>query len=120
MSVSEAGKYKYVLDMDGNGWSSQFKRLIAINALTFKSTNHLEWYTASPPWVNYVPIQNAYSDLYNALVFFRSDLAVRGACGELVAKIVREGMEWTSTFCREEDMVAHLFRCVRVALRFMP
>ncbi|OJA17130.1 hypothetical protein AZE42_02586 [Rhizopogon vesiculosus] len=57
----------------------------------------------------YVPIQNAYSDLYDALVFFRGDLAVREAREELVANIAREGMEWSLTFWREDDMVAYLF-----------
>jgi len=59
------GKYKYVMDVsslctlilrncfssllcqiDGNGWSSRFKRLITSNSLIFKSTIYPEWYTA--------------------------------------------------------------------------
>jgi hypothetical protein len=38
----------------------------------------------------------------------------REAHEELVAKIAREGMEWSLTFWRKEDAVAFLFRCVRV------
>jgi hypothetical protein len=45
------------------------------------------------PWVHYVPIQNTYSDVFDALVFFRGDLAGRGAREELVAKIAKEEME---------------------------
>jgi len=102
------------------------------NALVFKSTVYPEWYVPSPhltpscanlnphrftdrlaPWVHYVPIQVNYSDLYDALVFFRGDLAGRGAHEKLAAKIAREGREWSLNFWREEDMVAYLFRYVR-------
>ncbi|OJA21066.1 hypothetical protein AZE42_06811 [Rhizopogon vesiculosus] len=48
-------------------------------------------------------------DLYDALVLFHCDLAVRGVHGELVAEIAREGMVWCLTSWREEDMVACLF-----------
>jgi hypothetical protein len=37
------GRYKYIMDVDGNGWSSRFKRLITSNALIFKSTIYPEW-----------------------------------------------------------------------------
>ncbi|OAX30493.1 hypothetical protein K503DRAFT_229300, partial [Rhizopogon vinicolor AM-OR11-026] len=68
----------FVCQVYGNGWSSQCKRLITANALTFKSTIYPEWYVTSPflsslpqtkispiptdslaPWVHYVLIQNA-------------------------------------------------------------
>ncbi|OJA20180.1 hypothetical protein AZE42_09463 [Rhizopogon vesiculosus] len=45
------------------------------------------------PWVYYVPIQNNYSDLYDAIVFFCGDLAGRGTHEELAAKITREARE---------------------------
>ena len=64
------------------------------------------------PWVHYVPIQIDYSDLYGALVFFRGDLAGRGAHEDLAARIAREGREWSLKFWRKEDMTAYLFRCV--------
>ncbi|OJA11479.1 hypothetical protein AZE42_12440 [Rhizopogon vesiculosus] len=77
----------------GNGWSSQFMWLMTANALTSKSTIYPEWFTNGlAPWVHDIPIQNTYSNLYDALVFFRSDLVGRGAYEELVAKIAREGM----------------------------
>ncbi|KAG2737087.1 glycosyltransferase family 90 protein, partial [Suillus brevipes Sb2] len=43
MSVKEAGRYKYVLDVDRNGWSSRFKRLMTSNSVVFKSTVYPEW-----------------------------------------------------------------------------
>ena len=65
-----AGKYKYIIDVnvvfylfislhyshmdflqvDGNGWSSRFKRLITSNSLIFKSTIYPEW-SVLPPFL---------------------------------------------------------------------
>jgi hypothetical protein len=63
-TLQEAGRYKYVFDVsqsiraksrhsikcmptpfqvDGNGWSGRFKRLITSNSLVFKSTIYPEW-----------------------------------------------------------------------------
>ncbi|KAG1724298.1 glycosyl transferase family 90-domain-containing protein [Suillus paluster] len=111
MSVRDAGRYKYVLDVDGNGWSSRFKRLITTNSLVFKSTVYPEWFTDRlSPWVHYIPIQIDYSDLYDALLFFRGDPSGRGAHADLGAKIARSGREWSRAFWRKEDMTAYLFR----------
>lgn len=42
----EAGKFKYVLDVDGNAWSSRFKRLITTSSCIFKATVYPEWYVS--------------------------------------------------------------------------
>ncbi|OAX34355.1 hypothetical protein K503DRAFT_785834 [Rhizopogon vinicolor AM-OR11-026] len=90
----------HILDVDGIGWSSQLKQLMMTSA-TFKSMIYSEWFTdCFAPWAHYVLIQHAYSDLYDAPVFFHGDVAGRGAHEELVAKIVREAMEWSLTFWR--------------------
>ncbi len=39
----EVGNHKYFIDVDGNGWSSRFKRLITTNSLVFKATAYPEW-----------------------------------------------------------------------------
>ncbi|KAH7890255.1 glycosyl transferase family 90-domain-containing protein [Phlebopus sp. FC_14] len=110
-SIAEAGRYKYVLDVDGNGWSSRFKRLMTSNALVFKSTIFPEWFTDRiAPWVHYVPIQVDYSDLYDAMVFFRGDLDGTGAHEDVAARMARQGREWSRGFWRREDMVAYMFR----------
>jgi len=43
LDQTKAGKYKYVFDVDGNGWSGRFKKLMTTNALVFKSTIYPEW-----------------------------------------------------------------------------
>ncbi|KAL4068444.1 glycosyltransferase family 90 protein [Scleroderma yunnanense] len=100
----EEGKYKFILDVDGNGWSGRFKRLITSNALIFKATVYPEWYTSRiAEWVHYVPIQVTYSDLYDAIAFFRVH-------DEAAARIAAAGKEWSQRFWRKEDMSAYLFR----------
>ncbi|KAF8547496.1 hypothetical protein OG21DRAFT_1424729 [Imleria badia] len=108
----EEGKYKFILDVDGNGWSGRFKRLITSNALIFKATVYPEWYTSRiAPWVHYVPIQVSYEDLYDAVSFFREHDA-------LGRRIARAGRGWSRRFWRKEDMTAYLYRSTRLWIRF--
>ncbi|KAG9311046.1 hypothetical protein JVU11DRAFT_8944 [Chiua virens] len=123
----EEGRYKFIFDIDGNGWSSRFKRLITTNALIFKATVYPEWcagvsghvvnmltvsltlhdrFTSRiAPWVHYVPIQISYADLYDAVAFFRAQ-------DELAARIAKAGREWSLQFWRKEDMTAYMYRYV--------
>lgn len=111
MGATEAGRYKYVLDVDGNGWSSRFKRLLTSNSVVFKSTLYPEWFSHRlAPWVHYIPIQIDYSDLYDTLLFFRGDPSGHGAHEDLAKKIARRAREWSLGFWRKEDMIAYLYR----------
>ncbi|KAG6879152.1 hypothetical protein C0992_004826 [Termitomyces sp. T32_za158] len=106
-----AGRYKYVLDIDGNGWSSRFKRLITSNALVFKSTVYPEWFTDRvAPWVHYIPVQVDLSDLADSLTFFRGDPNGDGAHDDLAKEIASAGREWSLRFWRREDLTAYMFR----------
>ncbi|KDQ51342.1 glycosyltransferase family 90 protein [Jaapia argillacea MUCL 33604] len=120
MSVKAAGRYKYVMDVDGNGWSSRYKRLITSNSLIFKSTIYREWFQDRvQPWVHYVPIQIDFSDLYDSLIFFRGDLNGVGAHDELAKKIAGAGREWSRSFWRREDLTAYMYRLVLEYARVM-
>jgi hypothetical protein len=124
-----ATNYKYVMDVrptflisnlslivsfaqiDGNGWSSRFKRLITSHSLIFKATGYPEWFTDRiAPWVHYVPIQLDLSDLYDTLVFFRGDERGAGAHEDLARKIALAGRQWSLKFWRKEDMTAYMYR----------
>ncbi|KAJ7148964.1 glycosyl transferase family 90-domain-containing protein [Mycena crocata] len=119
-SVQEAGDYKYVIDIDGNGWSGRFKRLITSNSLIFKATIYPEWYIDRiAPWVHYVPVQLDLSDLHDALVFFRGDASGVGAHEDLARKIAVAGRVWSKTFWRRQDMVAYFFRLILEYARLM-
>ncbi|KAJ8518174.1 hypothetical protein ONZ45_g4698 [Pleurotus djamor] len=120
-SIQEAGNYKYVIDIDGNGWSGRFKRLITSNSLVFKATIYPEWFSDRvQPWVHYVPIQMDLSDLYDSLLFFRGD-AMTGEGGHdgMARKIAVAGREWSRTYWRREDLIAYFLRLLLEYARLM-
>ncbi|KAF8517363.1 hypothetical protein BU17DRAFT_91802 [Hysterangium stoloniferum] len=110
-----AWAYKYILDIDGNGWSARFKRLMTSKSLIFKSTIFPEWYTERiMAWVHYVPVQVNLSDLHDIIAFFRGSnvLGSSKISGNdvLAERIANAGTKWSDTFYRKEDMTAYNFR----------
>ncbi|KAH7096642.1 hypothetical protein BKA62DRAFT_491687 [Auriculariales sp. MPI-PUGE-AT-0066] len=108
----EDGKhYKYVMDMDGNGWSSRFRRLMDRNAVVFKSTIYPEWWTdRAEPWVHFVPVKMDYSDIYDTLAFFRGMPDGTPGHEEYAERIADAGREWVDQFWRREDVTAYTWR----------
>ena len=53
------------------------------------------------PWVHYIQIHMSYTDLYNAMSFFR-------VYDELGRQIAQEGWAWSQQFWRREDMMAYV------------
>ncbi|KAF8347448.1 glycosyl transferase family 90-domain-containing protein [Amanita rubescens] len=119
-SIKHAGNYKYIIDVDGNGWSGRFKRVITSNSLIFKATVYPEWYLDRvAPWLHYVPIQIDLSDLHDALVFFHGDANGEGAHDELAHLIALEGRKWSKNFWRRQDLIAYFFRLILEYSRLM-
>ncbi|KAK0482416.1 glycosyltransferase family 90 protein [Armillaria novae-zelandiae] len=119
-SQKEQTRYKYIFDVDGNAWSGRFKWLLSTQALIFKSTIYPEWFTDRIiPWVHYIPIQGDYSDLWDALVFFRGDLKGDNNHEDLARKIASAGRDWSRNFWRKEDMTAYNFRVFLEYARIM-
>nr|AAR84598.1 Cap4p [Cryptococcus neoformans var. neoformans] len=68
VTKQDAIKYKYVIDVDGNGWSSRFRRLLQGNNVVFKSTLYPEWFhEILIPWYHYVPTKLDYSDVFTGV-----------------------------------------------------
>ncbi|QRW11843.1 glycosyltransferase family 90 protein [Ceratobasidium sp. AG-Ba] len=105
----EAGlDHKYLLDVDGNGWSSRFQRLLSSGALVFKMTIFPEWNSDwLIPYYHYVPLQTDYSDLYDTLAFFMgapdSDQTAP-AHDDLAQKIAAHAREFSVRYWRWQDM----------------
>ncbi|KNE93907.1 hypothetical protein PSTG_12710 [Puccinia striiformis f. sp. tritici PST-78] len=128
MGLDESYQYKYLIDVDGNGWSGRFHRLMSTKSLVLKSTIFPEWYSDRiQPWVHYVPIKVDYSDLYDVMLFFKGDkLGAQGRVSnkghdELAKKIASQGKRWAAEHWRRTDMAAYMFRLIlewrRVMLR---
>ncbi|KAL1726872.1 glycosyltransferase family 90 protein [Schizophyllum commune] len=119
-TLAESANYKYVMDVDGNAWSGRFKRLMLANSVIFKATVYPEWYTDRiQPWLHYVPVQMDYSDLYDALVFFRGDENGAGAHDNLARKIAVQGRKWSKEYWRIEDLQAYFIRSLLEYARLM-
>ncbi|GAA5979810.1 hypothetical protein JCM5350_002056 [Sporobolomyces pararoseus] len=113
MGLNEAYKYKYVMDVDGNGWSGRFHRLMSMKACVLKSTLFPEWYgDRIQPWVHYVPVKVDYSDVYDILTFLRGTPDGKGSHDELAKKIGLAGKHWARDHWRKQDMAAYMFRLI--------
>ncbi|KAM0791268.1 hypothetical protein ACM66B_005744 [Microbotryomycetes sp. NB124-2] len=113
MGLTDSYKYKYVIDVDGNGWSGRFHRLMSMKACVLKSTLFPEWYgDRIQPWVHYVPVKVDYSDLYDVMTFFRGGPDGKNDHDDLARKIGLQGKQWAAEHWREQDMAAYMFRLV--------
>ncbi|ESK85738.1 glycosyltransferase family 90 protein [Moniliophthora roreri MCA 2997] len=111
---------KFLLDIDGNAWSSRFKRLISSGSVVFKSTVYPEWFTDRiQPWVHYVPVQIDLSDLWDTFAFFHGDPNGAHHHDEFAREIGNDAWEWSRSFWRREDMVAYNFRLLLEYARAM-
>lgn len=64
MTKEASVKDKFVVDVDGNAWSSRFRRLLSSNNVVLKASMYPEWLShLLVPWYHYVPIRADYSDI---------------------------------------------------------
>ena len=111
MGLDESYQYKYLIDVDGNGWSGRFHRLMSTQSVVLKSTIFPEWYSERiMPWVHYVPVKIDYSDLYDVMTFFVGTPGGKGSHDEIASKIAAKGKEWAKAHWRREDMASYMFR----------
>lgn len=87
-------KYRAILDMDGNSWSSRFSDLLCFNSVVVKvEPQFVEYFHAElKPWVHYIPVRYDLSDL-NA----QAAWALDGANDAAVRAIVAAANQWCST-----------------------
>ncbi|KAK4705426.1 hypothetical protein P7C70_g776, partial [Phenoliferia sp. Uapishka_3] len=111
MSKEYSRLFKYVLDVDSNGPSPDFHRLIQSGSVVFKSTIFPEWYTRRiMPWFHYVPIKSDYADLTDVAAFFIGAPDGSGSHDDLAERIAANGRKWAKEHWREADMAAYQFR----------
>ncbi|EJT99477.1 hypothetical protein DACRYDRAFT_117721 [Dacryopinax primogenitus] len=113
LPMQKLRKYKFLLDIDGNGWSTRFKPFLAANSVVMKATIFPEWYMDRiQPWVHYVPVQMDMGEVYDILTFFNGNVDENGEGGNdaLAEKIAAAGKDWVGRFWRKEDMIAYTYR----------
>ncbi|BGP32303.1 hypothetical protein JCM10296v2_004084 [Rhodotorula toruloides] len=111
IGLDESNTYKYLIDVDGNGWSGRFHRLMSTRSVVLKSTAFPEWYQDRiQEWVHYVPIKVDYSDVYDTMAFFVGTPDGQGGHDSMAEKIGEAGRQWARDFWRYADMAAYMYR----------
>ncbi|KWU47161.1 glycosyltransferase family 90 protein [Rhodotorula sp. JG-1b] len=111
IGLDESNTYKYLFDVDGNGWSGRFHRLMSTRSVVLKSTAFPEWYQDRiQEWVHYVPIKVDYSDVYDVMAFFVGMPNGQGSHDSLAQKIGEAGRQWAKDYWRYADMAAYMYR----------
>lgn len=104
---SEAWKYRYLLDMDGNAYSGRFYAFLQSYATVLKLSFFREWHADTLfPWVHYVPLSLKTSGYAELLRFFEEEPE-----GQEVAKLIADsGRDWAQATLRHEDIEVYMFR----------
>ncbi|KAL4061999.1 glycosyltransferase family 90 protein [Scleroderma citrinum] len=133
--LSEHWSYKYLIDLDGMGYSGRFMAFMASDSAVIKSTVYKEYFSDwVQPWLHYIPLSSSYSEIYNIYAYFSgptdSTLRVANTTESLTAdintirsngdrqlrQIARAGKQWKRTMGRTVDMEAYIYRlCLEYA-----
>ncbi|EIW66773.1 hypothetical protein TREMEDRAFT_70041 [Tremella mesenterica DSM 1558] len=111
----QAVAFKYLLDVDGNGWSQRFHRLLGSGSPVIKFTMFPEWHQVVP-WYHYIPLKPDYSDLYDIMAFFVGPVDEDGNVDEskghdyLARKIGEAGQRYALEHWSWADMQSYMFR----------
>ncbi|TDL21463.1 glycosyltransferase family 90 protein [Rickenella mellea] len=122
-------KYKYLLDIDGKGYSARFLAFLASDSAVIKSTVYSEYFSDwIQPWLHYIPLSQGYREIYNIFSFFSGptesmlqavnssalydDSTVRKSedGDRLLRRIAQAGKQWKKTVGRTIDMEVYVYR----------
>ncbi|ORY16566.1 glycosyltransferase family 90 protein [Clohesyomyces aquaticus] len=98
---------RLAFDMDGNGISGRYYKLLASNSVPLKQTLFREWHDDRlVPWVHYIPVSQSLEELPELVSYLTSN-----GKGQRIAKeIADQGREWFSKGLREVDMSVYTYR----------
>lgn len=112
-------RYKYLIDLDGAGFSGRFLPFLQSHSLPFKAALFREWWDSRlVPWLHFVPLDLRLHGFYSTLAYFTG---VHGKDGNGVMRqwdghqreaelIAEAGREWVNKVLRKEDMEVYFFR----------
>lgn len=100
-------KSRLVFDLDGNGISGRYYKLLASNSVPLKQTILREWHDERlVPWVHYVPVSLSMEELPELVMYLTSTKK-----GQQRAKeIAEQGKEWFGRAMRVEDQSVYFYR----------
>jgi len=105
--VTKSYGSKLVIDLDGNGFSGRYYRLLRSNSAVLKQTVFREWHDDwLVPWVHYIPVSTDFGELGEIVRFLSRD--ERGL--EVGQRIAKAGTQFAKTSLRREDLSLVLVR----------
>jgi len=135
VSLGDHWKHKYLVDLDGMGYSGRFFSMMESDSAVLKSTVYREFFSDwIQPWLHYIPVSQSYQEIYNIHAFFSGATpstlkAANSTALELptarrhtidgdrrLRRIARAGKQWKRTIGRRVDMEAYVYRlCIEYA-----
>ncbi|KAH9974429.1 hypothetical protein BGW80DRAFT_1491860 [Lactifluus volemus] len=133
--LSDHWKHKYLLDLDGMGYSGKFLAFLGSDSAVIKSTVYQEFFSDwIQPWLHYIPLSTSYTEIYNIHAFFSGGtqdalVTVNSTAQDVprtqriptdgdkrLRRIARAGKNWHNTIGRRVDMEAYVYRlCLEYA-----
>jgi hypothetical protein len=100
-------QYSLAMDVDGNGHSARYYRLLHSRSLPLKQTIFQEWHDDRlQPWLHYVPVSMGMEELPEVVRYLVEEEEGRVVASELAIK----GREWAAKGLRPVDEVIYLYR----------
>ncbi|KAH9947861.1 capsular associated protein [Amylocystis lapponica] len=135
VNLGDHWKHKYLVDIDGMGYSGRFFSFMESDSAVMKSTVYREFFSDwIQPWLHYIPLSQSYQEIYNIHAFFsgatHSTLEATNATAlhlppsqqhtidgdRRLRRIARAGKQWKRTVGRRVDMEAYVYRlCLEYA-----
>jgi protein glucosyltransferase len=80
MQMEDFQKFKVIVDIDGNSWSSRFVSLLCMNSIFLKVVPYYVdyFFFELQPWVQYIPVNGDPSDLEEIMVSSKDDRVAYG------------------------------------------
>ncbi|KAF9813401.1 hypothetical protein IEO21_05635 [Rhodonia placenta] len=138
VNLGDHWRNKYIVDIDGMGYSGRFFSFMESDSAVVKSTVYREFFDEwIQPWLHYIPLSQSYQEIYNIHAFFSGATpstlqAVNSTALEVsplerhtidgdrrLRRIARAGKQWKRTIGRRVDMEAYVYRlCLEYARLF--
>ncbi|KAJ5303871.1 Thiamine transporter thi9 [Penicillium atrosanguineum] len=99
--ISDGYKARYNLDIDGNGLSGRFYRLLMSKSAVLKQTLYQEWHDDwLIPWLHYIPISMDLRDFPETVRYLTQEPEGQA----LGKKVAQRSYDWSRLVLRNEDM----------------
>ncbi|OBS23263.1 hypothetical protein FPOA_03815 [Fusarium poae] len=107
VNKDEALKSKLAFDIDGNGISGRFYKLLASRSVPLKQTLLREWHDDRlVPWLHYVPVSQSMEELPELVSY----LTLTKSGQNIAKQIAFNGREWYARAFREADLGLYMYR----------